>query len=145
MYTVKRIIEGDEHGTYTEDWLFSRQGGKTFKEAIALANNPTILALTPTESELEKAKHITPVDGSDINVAHYIVGVTVIRGGQDNGEDLVLTGANTGTWTLDQALAVLVTNKVNSDGEMEVSYDFIYPNEELYITDRFGNTVRAFR
>lgn len=146
MYTVKRIIDGDTSGSFVKDWLVSEKGGKTYKEAIALARNPTPLDPIPFE-------HITApvsVDGTENPTqiqgeAYYIAGVTVIRGGQENGADLVLTGANPGSWLLEQATHVLVTNEINENGEMEVSYDFIYPNEELYITDRFGNTVKSVR
>lgn len=145
MYTVKRIIDGDEHGTFVEDWLVSEKGGKTFKEAVELARNPTPLDPIPYEQAFPELPGNVEPQNITNPVAYYIAGVTVIRGGHENGSDLVLTGANPGTWTLEQARAVLVTNKLNADGEQEVDYDFIFPGEELYITDRFGNTVKAIR
>lgn len=145
MYTVKRIIDGDEHGTFVEDWLVSEKGGKTFKEALELARNPTPLDPIPYEQAFPDLPEGVEAQTITNSTAYYIAGVTVIRGGHVNGSDLVLTGANPGTWTLEQARAVLVTNKINDDGEMEVDYDFIFPGEELYITDRFGNTVKALR
>lgn len=146
MFTVKRIIDGDEHGTSVKDWLVSVKGGKTFKQAIEFARNPTPLEPIPLEHTTTPVTFPETEESTEVTgEAYYIAGVTVIRGGQENGGDLVLTGANPGTWTLDDARAVLVTNELNADGEMEVDYDFIFPDEELYITDRYGNTVKAMR
>ncbi len=158
-YTVKRIVDGDISGFGTDDWTISRNGvkpGKTFLEAVALAHSPSPLSpldAAPTLAELksasvEKLGGAVEVQGVEVqgsDTAFEIGGVTVIRGGGHNHEDLVMVGANPGTRDLSEALGVVVSVKDNREGQQEVQYDFIYPGEQVYITDCHGNTVESLR
>lgn len=165
MYTVKRIIDGDVSGFETADWSISRNGatpGKTFREAVAYARAPSPLdpsdeAQTLADIKAQAIARFNPETKvpQEIQGQHGVVlgdgpfyeigGVTVIRGGAHDNTDLVLVGANPGTRGLSEALGVVVTTRTNSSKEQEVQYDFVYPGEQVYITDRFGNTVESLR
>lgn len=146
MYTVKRIIDGDVSGFESADWSISRNGatpGKTFLEAVAFARAPS--PLEPIEAAQTVGQSVAVTATFVGGTAYEIGGVTVIRGGAHDNTDLVLVGANPGTRELSEALGVVVTTRTNSSKEQEVQYDFVYPGEQVYITDRFGNTVEYIR
>jgi hypothetical protein len=165
MYTVKRIIDGDVSGFESANWTIGRNGlkpGKTFQDAVAYSRTPTPMdpCDLPATGVLTlgdvKSAAMERLDTGGIEVqgesntlsastAYEISGVTVIPGGGRNDEDLVLVGAVPGTREVTEALGVVVTTRINEDQMHEVQYDFVYPGMQVYITDRFGNTVESLR
>jgi len=149
MFTIKRVTNGDTSGFASEDWTISKRGGQTFLEACNYAKNPSHLEpqdLAPTLAELkQRSIEIQGTEEVATNLSYEVIGVTVIRAGNRHEQDLVLVGAAPGSRACEDAMGVLVTTRTNPENEQEVQYDFVYPGDQLYVTDRFGNTVESLR
>lgn len=149
MYTVKRIIDGDIIFTEHAAPIIGPNRGKpsrSFREAVEYVRNPS--ALEPEAPKLADLKPRVEIQGSEGTVlnggsVNEITGVTLILN-QETGQQNVAISVAPGERTVEEALGVLVTEKT-TDGWQEIQYDFIYPGEQVYVTDRFGNTVESLR
>lgn len=162
MFTIKRVMNGDTFLEEAEKPVLSekRTNGEAFREAKALFNE-----LPPVEgaTEAEMAKLTTQEDTLGetreiINISEagglaYLEASeaaqqpsTVTLTVWSDGKESIAKACKPGNLRLDDAIAVLVSTAIGEDeGSFNTHYDFIYPGDEVYIVNRYGNTVSAVR
>ncbi len=163
MFTIKRVMDGDTFLEEAEKPTLSekRTNGRLFREAKALFTEmPSVEGSTPAEM----AKLATQEDHLGqkrelIHISELNDGMAYLEASEaaqqpsavtltvwSDGKESIAKACKPGDLKLDDAIAVLVSHSIGEDeGSFNTHYDFIYPGDEVYIVNRYGNTVSAVR
>lgn len=163
MFTIKRVMNGD---TFLEEadkphLSEKRTNGEALRTAKALFNEvppaegateAEMAKLATQEDHLGEKREIIDVSELDDGLAHLVASEAAQQPSSvtltlwSDGKESLLKACKPGNMRLDDVIAVLVSTSVGEDeGSFNTHYDFIYPGDEVYIVNRYGNTVSAVR
>lgn len=169
MFTVQRIVKGNRCPIEIEEPTLGDRDSDVFKEAMKLAqesieNQSDALM----DINLAGAREIIGIqekmhspDGVDEETAHNFcrefTAVDLEFHYDDSKPDVqptqsILLGSRQGTHSLEEAIGVLAYELENRRSEENpdvyvhaARYEFFYPGDQVYITNRYGKTVDSLR
>lgn len=170
MFTVQRIVKGTRCPIEIEEPALGDRDSDVFKEAMKLAQESIEMqdANVLMDTNLAGAREMIAMqekmhspEGVDVETAHgfcrEFTAVDLEFHFDDSKPDqqprqAILLGSRQGTRSLDEAIGVLAyelesrRNEENPDEVINASrYEFFYPGDQVYITNRYGKTVDSLR
>ncbi|ANZ48581.1 hypothetical protein BIZ83_gp272 [Erwinia phage vB_EamM_ChrisDB] len=169
MFTVQRIVKGTRCPIDLEEPALGDRDSDVFKEAMKLAQESIAMqSNTVMDMNLAGAREIigmqekfnTP-EGVDEETAHALCQeFTAVdlefhyddSKPEEQPQQAVLLGSRPGTRSLDEAIGVLSYSlEDRRDQEKPETYvqacryEFFYPGDQVYVTNRYGKTVDSLR
>ncbi|ANZ48308.1 hypothetical protein BIZ78_gp267 [Erwinia phage vB_EamM_Caitlin] len=170
MFTVQRIVKGTRCPIDLEEPALGDRDSDVFKEAMKLAQESIDMqnANVLMDTNLAGAREIIAMqekmhspEGVDEETAHdFCREFTAVdlefhyddSKPEQQPQQAVLLGSRQGTRSLDEAIGVLSyeleprRSEENPEVYVQASrYEFFYPGDQVYVTNRYGKTVDSLR
>ena len=169
MFTVQRIVKGTRSPIDLEEPSLGDRDSDVFKEAMKLAkesleNQSDMLMdmnLADAREIIGVQEKLNSPEGVNLETASaYCREFTAVdlefhyddSKPEEQPKQAVLLGSRQGTRSLDEAIGVLAyeldnhRDEENPECHVQASrYEFFYPGDQVYVTNRYGKTVDTLR